>query len=118
MTDRELKKLKKADLMALLLDQSREIDRLSARVEELEKKLNSKMLIMKQAGSMADEAMKLNRVFEAAQAAADQYLMNLKAISDRAARMNAKAKQEEVRRDSNADVSRKNEQSAERTKVE
>ncbi len=78
MTDKELKKLKKGELLELLLDQSREIDRLRAQVTDLEAQLSDRLLLMKSAGSLAEEALKLNRVFEAAQEAADQYLENIK----------------------------------------
>ncbi len=81
MTDKELKKLRRGELLELLLEQSREIDRLSQKVKELEEQLDSRIMLMKASGSMAEEAMKLNRVFEAAQAAAQQYLENVKYFS-------------------------------------
>ena len=79
MTDKELKQLKRVDLLELLLVQSRENDRLRAELEEARSKLEAKELTLQQAGSIAEAALRLNQVFEAAQAAADQYILSVKA---------------------------------------
>ncbi len=79
MTDKELKRLKRVDLLELLIAQSRENERLRAELEETRSKLEAKELALKQAGSIAEAALQLNRVFEAAQAAADQYVLSVKA---------------------------------------
>lgn len=79
MTDKELKRLKRVDLLELLIAQSRENDRLRAELEETQRKLETKELTLKQAGSIAEAALQLNQVFEAAQAAADQYILSVKA---------------------------------------
>lgn len=79
MTDKELKQLKRVDLLELLLVQSRENDRLRAELEETRSKLEAKELVLKEAGSIAEAALRLNQVFEAAQAAADQYILSVKA---------------------------------------
>lgn len=79
MTDKELKRLKRVDLLELLLAQSRENDRLRAELEETRRKLDAKELVLEQAGSIAEAALRLNKVFETAQAAADQYILSVKA---------------------------------------
>lgn len=79
MTDKELKRLKRVDLLELLIAQSRENDRLRTELEEVRSKLEAKEMTMKRAGSIAEAALQLNKVFEAAQAAADQYLLSVKA---------------------------------------
>lgn len=78
MTDKELKKLTRMDLLELLHEQSKEIDRLQAEVSDLKAKLESKDIIISNAGSIAEAALKLNGIFEDAQAAAEQYLLNIK----------------------------------------
>ena len=78
MTDRELKKLSRAELLEIMLDQSREIDRLNSRVTELERKLAEKRIDINEAGSIAEASLRLNRIFEAAQRAADQYVYSVK----------------------------------------
>lgn len=79
MTDKELNRLKRVDLLELLIAQSRENDRLRAELEEARSKLEAKELLLKEAGSIAEAALRLNKVFEAAQAAADQYILSVKA---------------------------------------
>ena len=77
MTDKELRKLSRAELLELLLIQTREIDRLNAQLEQLEAENQQRKIKLNQAGNIAEAALQLNRVFEAAQAAADQYLESI-----------------------------------------
>ena len=83
MTDKELKKLSRSALLEMLLEQSRENDRLRAQVEELARQLSDRQFKIDQAGSIAEASMQINQVFEAAQAAAEQYLENIRALSGR-----------------------------------
>ena len=78
MTDKELRKLKRGQLIELLLAESEEIDRLRKQLSETEEKLNAKEIQIADAGSIAEASLKLNHIFEDAQAAADQYLANIK----------------------------------------
>ena len=84
MTDKELKRLKRVDLLELLIAQSRENDRLRAELEEMRSKLEAKELTLEKAGSIAEAALRLNKVFEAAQLAADQYILSVKAQASEA----------------------------------
>ena len=79
MTDKELKRLKRVDLLELLIAQSKENDRLRTELEEMRSKLEAKELTLEKAGSIAEAALRLNKVFEAAQLAADQYILSVKA---------------------------------------
>lgn len=81
-TDRELRRLSRADLLELLLAESRENEQLRARLEEAEKKLESREITLQKAGSIAEAALRLNGVFEAAQEAAQQYLENVKRLAE------------------------------------
>ena len=83
MTDKELKKLSRSALLEMLLEQSRENDRLRAQVEELARQLSDRQFKIDQAGSIAEASMQINQVFESAQAAAEQYLENIRALSGR-----------------------------------
>ena len=78
MTEKELHKLKRGELLEMMLAQSREIDTLRAKVRELEVKLADREIRIQESGSIAEAALRLNGIFEAAQAAADQYLENVK----------------------------------------
>ncbi len=84
MTDKELKKLRRADLLGMLLDASKEIAELSAQNLELVEKLKEKHIEINNAGSIAEAALKLNDVFEAADAAVAQYIDNFSDCNDRA----------------------------------
>ena len=78
MTEKELHKLKRAELLEMMLAQSREIESLQGRIEQLEAKLADKEIRIQESGSIAEAALKLNGIFEAAQAATDQYLENVR----------------------------------------
>ena len=68
-----LKKLSRTELLELLLEQTKELEATQARVSELEKALADRKIEMEQAGNIAEAALQLNKVFEAAQQAADDY---------------------------------------------
>ena len=82
MTEKEFRKLSRLELLEILTEQSRRIEELSQKLEETEKKLQSRKLQIAKAGSIAEASLQLNRVFEAAQAAADQYLENVRYINE------------------------------------
>ncbi len=78
MTDKELRKLSRRDLLELLLAQSREQDALKQELAKAREELAKRQICLEQAGSIAEAALRLNGVFEAAQAAADQYLESIR----------------------------------------
>lgn len=82
MTHKELKKLNRTQLIELLIEQGRMVDELSERLEECERRLEDRRIALESSGSIAEAALKLNGIFEAAQEAADQYLVNVKMIAD------------------------------------
>ena len=82
MTENELKKLSRKQLLELLLKQAERVEELEAEVESLQARLDDKTVGVNEAGSIAEAALKLNGVFAAAQAAADQYLENIKRLHD------------------------------------
>ena len=77
MTEKELSKLNRKQLLELLLKQTERADQLELQLRDAEKRLEERILIEKEAGSIAEAALKLNGVFEAAEAAAAQYLENV-----------------------------------------
>ncbi len=84
MTSQELKKLRRADLLELLLEERRENELLRAQLKKSYEALVDRKIQVKEAGSIAEAALKLNEVFEAAQAAADQYLENVRRLAEEA----------------------------------
>ena len=73
MTEKELRKLGRAELLELLLEQAREFEALEQRLNAAEAALQSQQLQLETCGSIAEASLKLNGVFEAAQKAAEQY---------------------------------------------
>ena len=80
MADDELKKLKRPELLNMLVETMHENEQLRAELSELRAQLAERQLDMIEAGSIAEASLKLNDVFEAAQAAADQYLDNIERL--------------------------------------
>ena len=78
MTDKELRKLSKADLLSLMLAQSKEIDRLNEELTQTRKELEDKTILVERSGSLAEASLAIFHVLEDAQKAADLYLENVK----------------------------------------
>lgn len=83
MTDKQLKRLNRRQLLELLLIQTEQNDQLRQQLEALQAKLDEKNTAIAQAGSMAEAHMKLSRVFEAADAAAADYLEDIRIRAER-----------------------------------
>ena len=83
MAEYNLKKLSRADLLEMLVDQGEELEILKQKLADTEAKLYQKELIIDEAGSIADASLKLNGVFEAAQASCEQYIDNIKQLNER-----------------------------------
>ena len=90
MTERELRRLSRADLLELLLAQSRQIDVLQNELTQTKQALEDKNISIAKAGSIAEAALQLNGVFEAAQKACDQYTLNMEAMVRRQEQVCAK----------------------------
>lgn len=78
---KQLRKLKRSDLFELLVEQANEIEELQERVNELEDKLQRREINLSEAGSIAEAALAISKVFDEAQAAADVYLNNVKRLA-------------------------------------
>lgn len=77
MTEQELRKLSRTDLIEMMLSLSKENQLLKAELAAARKQLEDRTIAVEHAGSLAEAALSLNGVFEAAQAAASQYLQNI-----------------------------------------
>ena len=82
MTEKELKKLNRYQLLELLVVQTERADALQKKVEELEEQLENREIHLSTLGSIAEAAMHLSGVFEAAQKAADLYMASAKKEAD------------------------------------
>lgn len=74
---KEIRKMSRRDLLEILVLQSQKIDELEEELKGAKELLESKQIMISEAGSIAEASLKLNKVFEAAQQAADQYLENI-----------------------------------------
>lgn len=77
MTDKELRKLSRKDLMQILLEQSWEIRALREELAQKDAELADRKIKIENAGSIAEAALQLSGIFEAAEAACKQYKENL-----------------------------------------
>jgi hypothetical protein len=77
MTDKEIRRMKRLDLLELLVAQGEEIEALRAQLAQAQAALDQRRIDVEAAGNIAQAALALNGVFEAAQAAADQFVYNV-----------------------------------------
>ena len=78
----DLKHLSRSELIDLIYEMKKREIELQTRLDEAEAQLQSKVITIAEAGSIADAAMQLNGVFQAAQMAADTYLISIKEIEE------------------------------------
>lgn len=112
MTDKELKRLSRSELLEMLIQQSKELERLRKQLDAAESALQNREIAITNAGSIAEAALQLNGVFTAAQDACQQYMENICHLSQnqdricaqRDAESQAEAKRivEEARKESEA----------------
>lgn len=74
----DLLKLKKKELLEIMLAQSKEIDALRERVEELEKQLANREFDLSKIGSIAEASLVVTDIFKEAEKAAVIYLQNVR----------------------------------------
>lgn len=77
MREKDLKRLSRAELLELLLVQTRETERLREKLEIAEAQLSERQLKIEKAGDLAHAVLEINGVAEAIQAASQQYLDNI-----------------------------------------
>ncbi len=92
MTDKELRKLKRTELLELLIDQMEENERLRKQLEQVTAQLNDRRIILRKAGSIANAALELNKVFEAAEEAARQYVESVRHLAEEQAKQTVPAR--------------------------
>ena len=62
MDEKQLRKLRRTDLLELLVSQAERIETLEAQVADLQEKLEDKQIILENAGSIAEAALQVNRI--------------------------------------------------------
>lgn len=99
MAERELRHMRRTELVEIIFALKQSEDQLKAENVALKAQLEDRNLRLENAGSIAQAALELNHVFEAAQAAADDYLRSVRqeAGSTEGARNEAQTILEEAR---------------------
>lgn len=77
--EQELRRLSRKDLIDIIYELRKQEEVLRHELELARQELENRDILLEETGSIAEAALKLNGVFEAAQAAADQYLRSVKA---------------------------------------
>lgn len=80
MTDKELRRLGRSELLQMLISQMEENEALKKQIEKTEEQLRSRRIYADKAGSLAEAALSINEVFKAADAAASQYIENIEML--------------------------------------
>lgn len=104
MTDQELKKLSRTELIEIIYELQKRAEEKDSEIEALTEELKKKEISVAESGSLAEASLRLNGVFESAQAAADQYMQSLYSEVPEAERIIASA---ERRRDEILDIAKK-----------
>lgn len=90
MADKDLRKLSRFELLELLLasekknaDLVSKLEEQQERVSELTEQLNKREMDLQEAGNIADASLRISGIFQCAQAAAENYLENIRTLSEK-----------------------------------
>lgn len=83
MTERELRRLSRTDLLELLLAQRKENEQLRCLLDQTQAQLADRTIKINNAGSIAEASMQLSGIFDAAQDSCQYYLDNIRQLSER-----------------------------------
>lgn len=85
METKQLKKLRRSELLGMLLQRSKELERVQAELDaeraahtETKETLDSQRIAIEESGSIAEATVRISGIMEEAQAAADQYLQRVR----------------------------------------
>ena len=82
MTDKEFKRLSRAQLIDIIYQLQLQIDKLNEEKQALASELEDKRFRLRNVGNIAEAALEINDCFRSAQNAAEQYLNEVKAIRE------------------------------------
>ncbi len=87
MKEKELRRMSRGELLQLLIDRTREIEHLQTQLSQAQgefahtrAELADRSIAIEKAGSIAEAAIRVNKVFEDAQKAADDYLNGIRRL--------------------------------------
>lgn len=99
MNDKNLRRLSRKDLLEILLEQTKRIEELERSLEEAESQIASKKVVLSEAGTLADAALKLSDIFKVADDAVMIYKQNFEEMmkkEERQVRKELKETQEKM----------------------
>ena len=82
MTDKEFKRLNRSQLIEIIYQLQQRQEKMTAENERLSKELEDKRIRVDKVGNIADAALEINNVMQAAQSAAAQYLDEVRLRAD------------------------------------
>lgn len=94
MTDRQLRKASRTDLLKYLLEEKKVNEALRMQIQQMQTQLDNRQITMNQAGTLAEAALKLSGIFDAAESACQYYTENIRALSGRQEEICRKMEQE------------------------
>ena len=83
MTEKDLRRLSRSDLLELLLAQRRDNEQLRCILDQTQAQLAERTIRIDKAGSIAEASLQLSGIFNAAQDSCQYYLENIKLLSER-----------------------------------
>lgn len=107
MADRELRHMRRTELVEIIFALKQSEDALKAENTALKAQLEERQIRLDKAGSIAQAALELNHVFENAQAAADDYLASVRAADHDDLQAQAQAEAAQILAQAQAEADRR-----------
>ena len=82
MNEKEFRHLSRKELVDIIYELEKKIEEKDAEIDDLQKQLEDRRILLNKAGNIADASLALNHVFEDAQKAADQYVSEIRRIKE------------------------------------
>lgn len=83
MQNKDLRRMSRKDLLEILVEQQKIIEKLELKISEYEEKEESERIVIDNAGSIAEAVVSLSDIFDRAQSVADQYLCEIENLKKR-----------------------------------
>lgn len=81
----DLRNLSRGELLEIMIQQSEELEALRKENEEYRQRLQEKTIVLDEAGSIAEAALKVSGIFDAAHQASAQYLKSIEVLASQKA---------------------------------
>ena len=94
MTERELRRLSRTDLLELLVAQRRENEQLRCILDQTQAQLADRTIQIDKAGSIAEASLQLSGIFNAAHDSCQYYMDNIRLLSERQSQVCQQMEQE------------------------